>query len=70
MHSRRSSTREGRRIVSDKGIVTLERFLPYAPKVVWRALTEPQRLAKWWAPGDVRPIVGQRFTLDMGEFGQ
>lgn len=56
--------------MSEKGIVTLERVLPYAPQDVWRALTEPALLAKWWAPGDVRPIVGHRFTLDMGEFGQ
>ncbi len=24
----------------------------------------------WWAAGDVRPVVGHRFTLDMGEWGQ
>jgi uncharacterized protein YndB with AHSA1/START domain len=36
---------------------------------VWRALTDPDLLALWWARGDVRPIVGHRFALDMGAWG-
>ena len=36
---------------------------------MWAALTEPELHAKWWAAGDVRPVVGHRFTLDMGHFG-
>ncbi|UQU65832.1 SRPBCC domain-containing protein [Couchioplanes caeruleus] len=38
--------------------------------MVWRALTEPELLARWWATGDIKPIVGHRFTLDMGSWGQ
>src|SRR5262249_18432087 len=26
--------------------------------------------ARWWAAGDVRPIVGHRFDLDMGQWGK
>jgi uncharacterized protein YndB with AHSA1/START domain len=26
-------------------------------------------LAKWWAAGDIAPVVGHTFTLDMGAFG-
>lgn len=37
---------------------------------VWRALTDPELHARWWAAGDVRPVVGHRFTLDMGPWGQ
>ncbi|GAB1642980.1 hypothetical protein KRMM14A1259_34030 [Krasilnikovia sp. MM14-A1259] len=36
---------------------------------MWRALTEPELLARWWAQGDIKPVVGHRFTLDMGAWG-
>lgn len=50
--------------------IHMHRSLAHAPSEVWRALTEPELHAQWWAAGDVRPIVGHRFTLDMGSFGQ
>ena len=43
--------------------------LPRPPSDVWAALTQPALLARWWAPGDVQPVVGHRFTLDMGPWG-
>ncbi|WP_285567996.1 SRPBCC domain-containing protein [Streptomyces sp. NBC_01463] len=49
---------------------TCERFLPYSPAAVWRALTDPELHARWWAAGDIKPVVGHRFTLDMGNFGE
>ncbi|MEV4928113.1 SRPBCC family protein [Streptomyces roseoverticillatus] len=33
---------------------------------MWKALTDPELHARWWAAGDIRPVVGHRFTLDMG----
>ena len=36
---------------------------------MWKVLTDPDLHARWWAKGDVRPIVGHRFTLDMGSWG-
>ncbi|WP_405406968.1 SRPBCC domain-containing protein [Streptomyces sp. NBC_01104] len=50
--------------------VTCERFLPHSPAAVWRALTDPELHARWWAAGDIKPVVGHRFTLDMGNFGE
>ncbi|MFJ5552127.1 SRPBCC domain-containing protein [Streptomyces sp. NPDC093225] len=47
-----------------------DQFIAHPPAKVWRALTEPELHAKWWAAGDVRPVVGHRFTLDMGPWGQ
>jgi uncharacterized protein YndB with AHSA1/START domain len=44
--------------------------LPHPPAAVWRALTDPALMARWWAAGDVRPVVGHRFTLDMGPWGR
>ncbi len=46
-----------------------EQFIARPPAAVWRALTEPELLARWWAAGDIKPVVGHRFTLDMGSWG-
>ena len=48
----------------------LERFYAHPPSALWRALTDPELVARWWAAGDVRPVVGHAFTLDMGKWGQ
>ncbi len=46
--------------------IQLEQFIKQPPDRVWHALTDPTLHAQWWAAGDVRPVVGHRFTLDMG----
>jgi len=51
-------------------VIHLEHLYAHPPSAVWRALTDPALLARWWAPGDVRPVVGHHFTLDMGPWGQ
>lgn len=50
--------------------IDLARFLPHPPAAVWAALTDPALHARWWAAGDIKPVVGHRFTLDMGNWGQ
>jgi uncharacterized protein YndB with AHSA1/START domain len=50
--------------------IRVSEVLPHPAARVWRALTEPAQLARWWAAGDVRPMVGHRFTMDMGSWGQ
>jgi uncharacterized protein YndB with AHSA1/START domain len=50
--------------------IELDQFIARSPAKVWRALTEPELLARWWAEGDIKPVVGHRFTLDMGAWGQ
>jgi uncharacterized protein YndB with AHSA1/START domain len=49
--------------------IDLEHLYTQPPSAVWKALTDPELHARWWAPGDVRPIVGHRFELDMGKWG-
>ncbi|MEU8814468.1 SRPBCC domain-containing protein [Actinoplanes sp. NPDC048796] len=49
--------------------IECDQFIARPPAAVWRALTEPALLEKWWAPGDIKPVVGHRFTLDMREWG-
>ncbi|WP_330186122.1 SRPBCC domain-containing protein [Dactylosporangium sp. AC04546] len=53
----------------DTTTIQCDQFIAHPPSVVWRALTDPATHAKWWAAGDVRPVVGHRFTLDMGAWG-
>ncbi|MGX1274500.1 SRPBCC family protein [Streptomyces phaeoluteigriseus] len=55
--------------MTESNTITCEKFLPHHPAAVWKALTDPDLHARWWAAGDIRPVVGHRFTLDMGNFG-
>lgn len=50
--------------------IEVDQFLPHPPAKVWRALTEPDLVSKWWATGDIAPVVGHQFTLDMGPWGK
>lgn len=51
--------------------IRLERVYRHPVAAVWRVLTTPDLHAKWWAAGDVQPIVGHAFSLDMGaKWGQ
>ncbi|WP_326626612.1 MULTISPECIES: SRPBCC family protein [unclassified Streptomyces] len=55
---------------AEPSVIHCDQFIAHPPAAVWRALTEPELHARWWAAGDVRPVVGHRFTLDMGPWGQ
>jgi uncharacterized protein YndB with AHSA1/START domain len=43
--------------------IEVDQFLPHPPARVWRALTDPARLARWLMPNDFVPVVGSRFTF-------
>jgi uncharacterized protein YndB with AHSA1/START domain len=47
----------------DLTTVRVDRFLAHPPGKVWRALTEPDLLARWLMPGDFRLVVGHRYTM-------
>ncbi len=49
--------------------ISVDQFVAAPPARVWRALTDPQLLARWWAPGDIAPVVGHRFHLEMPGWG-
>jgi uncharacterized protein YndB with AHSA1/START domain len=55
--------------MTEPGLIQLTQYIDHPPSKVWKALTDPVLHAKWWAAGDVRPVVGHRFTLDMGKWG-
>jgi len=43
--------------------LSFECELPDPPEKVWRALTEPELLAAWLMPNDIRPEAGRRFAF-------
>jgi uncharacterized protein YndB with AHSA1/START domain len=51
-------------------VIEVDHFYPHPVTRVWKALTDPALHARWWAAGDVRPVVGHRFDLDMGRWGK
>ena len=56
--------------MTEANVIRCDQFIAHPPAVVWSALTDPALHARWFVPGDVAPIVGHTFTLDMGPWGQ
>ena len=50
----------------DHGTVELRRILPVAPADLWPELTDPERLAAWFAPvtGDLREGGDYRIAFE------
>ncbi|TAN22856.1 MAG: SRPBCC domain-containing protein [Actinomycetota bacterium] len=46
-----------------------DKFFNHSPDVVWRVLTEPDLVERWWASTDIQPEVGHKFMMDMGPWG-
>ncbi|HEY8543510.1 MAG TPA: SRPBCC domain-containing protein [Acidimicrobiales bacterium] len=49
--------------------ISVDQFVAAPAARVWRALTTPEELAAWWAPGDIAPVVGHEFLLEMPGWG-
>ena len=49
--------------MNDARSVEVDQYLPHPPAKVWRALTDPVRLAGWLMRNDFAPVVGHRFTF-------
>lgn len=49
--------------------ITVDQFVAAEPEKVWRTLTEPELLARWWAAGDISAELGHKFHLDMPGWG-
>jgi uncharacterized protein YndB with AHSA1/START domain len=45
--------------------LSLDQFVAAPAEQVWRTLTEPDLLARWWVAGDIAAVVGHRFQLHM-----
>jgi uncharacterized protein YndB with AHSA1/START domain len=47
----------------DPRAIYLDEFLPHPPEKVWRALTEPDLIARWLMPNDFKLQLGHKFTF-------
>ncbi|NRQ39136.1 SRPBCC domain-containing protein [Nonomuraea sp. NN258] len=47
----------------DLRAIRLDQFIGHAPAKIWRALTDPELLARWLMPNDFKLEVGHRFTF-------
>lgn len=56
--------------MKNTGTIRLEHVYKQAPDRVWKALTDPAMVARWWATGDIRAEVGHKFEMDMGKWGK
>jgi uncharacterized protein YndB with AHSA1/START domain len=45
-------------------VLRVEEFLPCPAGRVWRALTDPDLIARWLMPNDVKLEAGHRFAMD------
>jgi uncharacterized protein YndB with AHSA1/START domain len=43
--------------------IEVEEFLPHAPATIWRALTEPELIARWLMENDFQAIEGHKFQM-------
>ena len=50
--------------------IHVDQYLAHPPSTVWKALTEPRLMERWWAAGDIKAEVGHQFHLDMDSWGQ
>jgi uncharacterized protein YndB with AHSA1/START domain len=55
---------------ADTTTFSVDQFIAAPVEKVWRALTEPDLIARWWAPADIAPVLGHRFSFDMFEWGR
>lgn len=57
--------------MTEPAVISIDRWYALIPAAtVWRALTDPTLVARWWVTGDIKPTVGHRFELDMGAWGK
>ena len=49
--------------MTENGTIHIDQYLPYSPTRVWKALTDPALLARWFMPNDFKLEVGHHFTF-------
>ena len=50
-------------MADDPRTIQVDQFLAHPPARVWRALTDPARIATWLMPNDFALRLGHRFTM-------
>jgi uncharacterized protein YndB with AHSA1/START domain len=49
--------------------LTIDQPINASPAQVWERITTPEGIARWWRPGDIAPVLGHEFTMDMEKWG-
>jgi len=49
--------------------VTVDPPIATTPERVWHSISTPDGLASWWRPGNIAPVLGHEFTMQMGKWG-
>ena len=49
--------------MTDTYTIHMNQLLPYTPAQIWKALTDPDLLARWLMPNDFQLVVGHHFTF-------
>ncbi len=57
-------------VAGKSATIRVDQYVAAPPAKVWRLLTEPELMRRWWAEGDVAAVVGHQFTLDMPGYGR
>src|SRR5690606_11877330 len=50
--------------------VTIDQPINASPALVWQRISTPDGIARWWRPGNIAPVLGHEFTMDMDKWGQ
>ncbi|HEY9009745.1 MAG TPA: SRPBCC domain-containing protein [Devosia sp.] len=49
--------------------VTVDQAISAPPQRVWERISTPAGIAQWWRPGNIAPVLGHEFTMEMGKWG-
>lgn len=50
--------------------VTVDQPIAASPERVWQRISTPAGLSQWWRSGDIAPVLGHEFTMDMDKWGR
>jgi uncharacterized protein YndB with AHSA1/START domain len=50
--------------MKNTGTIHVDQFLPFSPVQVWKAVTEPDIIARWLMPNDFQLAVGHHITFE------
>ena len=51
-------------MIDEANAVVVDTDIEASPETVWRALSDPELIAVWLAPGEISTEPGDRFSLD------
>ncbi|MBX3525268.1 MAG: SRPBCC domain-containing protein [Rhodoblastus sp.] len=49
--------------------VIVDQVINASPARVWERISTPEGVARWWGAGDIAPVLGHEFRMDMGKWG-